>query len=197
MRLRLGLLGVVGRSVAQIVKVQTLHLGVVIDFLGERLADGQADALGFLVHLENIHAHGLADLHLLGQTAEGDAVQPVQVFIGDLPPPENGWKPFPCIILVPVNGYHEEGGETAVIALICCVYNPEPGDAEGAEQDLAILMSGITRVLGACRETPLKRRFQLVPDHRGRLLAWEKAETKPRPFLQAVMLSQWTMKGWE
>ena len=24
---------------------------------------------------------GLADLHLLGQTAEGDAVQPVQVFI--------------------------------------------------------------------------------------------------------------------
>ena len=66
---------------------------------------------------------GLTDLHLLGQTAEGDAVQPVQVFIGDLPPPENGRKPFPCIILVPVNGYHEEGGETAVIALICCVYN--------------------------------------------------------------------------
>ena len=98
---------------------------------------------------------GLADLHLLGQTAEGDAVQLVQVFIGDLPPPENGRKPFPCVILVPVNGYHEEGGETAVIALICCVYNPEPGDAEGAEQDLAILMSGITRVLGACRETPL------------------------------------------
>ena len=30
---------------------------------------------------------GLADLHLLGQTAEDDAVQPVQVFIGDLPPP--------------------------------------------------------------------------------------------------------------
>lgn len=140
---------------------------------------------------------GLADLHLLGQTAKGDTIQPVQVFIGDLPPPENGWKTFPGIILVPVNGYHEEGGETAVIALICCVYNPEPGDAEGAEQDLAILMSGITRVLGACRETPLKRRFQLVPDHRGRLLAWEKAETKPRPFLQAVMLSQWTMKGWE
>ena len=96
-----------------------------------------------------------------------------------------------------MSGHHEERGETAVIALICCVYNPEPGDAEGAEQDLAILMSGITRVLGACRETPLKRRFQLVPDHRGRLLAWEKAETKPRPCLQAVMLSQWTMKGWE
>ena len=107
-------------------------------------------------------------------------MQPVQVFIGDLPPPENGRKPFPCVILVPVNGHHEERGETAVIALICCVYNPEPGDAEGAEQDLAILMSGITRVLGACRETPLERRFQLVPDHRGRLLAWEKAETKPK-----------------
>ena len=30
------LLGVVGRSVAQIVKVQALHLGVIIDFLGER-----------------------------------------------------------------------------------------------------------------------------------------------------------------
>ena len=126
---------------------------------------------------------GLADLHLLGQTAEGDAVQPVQAFIGDLPPPENGRKPFPCVILVPVSGHHEEGGETAVIALICCVYNPEPGDAEGPEQDLAILMSGIVRVL--------------VPDHRGRLLAWEKAETNPKPFLQAAMLSHWTMKGWE
>ncbi|WP_302553149.1 hypothetical protein [uncultured Bilophila sp.] len=33
---------------------------------------------------------GLADLHLLGQTAKGDTIQPVQVFIGDLPPPENG-----------------------------------------------------------------------------------------------------------
>ena len=69
--------------------------------------------------------------------------------------------------------------------------------AEGAEQDLAILMSCITRVLGSCRETPLERRFQLVPDHRGRLLAWEKAETNPKPFLQAAMLSHWTMKGWE
>ena len=40
---------------------------------------------------------GLADLHLLGQTAEDDAVQPVQVFIGDLPPPENGRiSPLPC-----------------------------------------------------------------------------------------------------
>ena len=48
MRLRLGLLSVVGRSIAQIVKVQTLHLGVVINFLGERLADGQADALASL-----------------------------------------------------------------------------------------------------------------------------------------------------
>ena len=28
---------------------------------------------------------GLTDLHLLGQTAEGDAVQPVQVFIGEWP----------------------------------------------------------------------------------------------------------------
>ena len=63
------------------------------------------------------------------------------------------------------------------------------GDAEGPEQDLAILMSGIVRVLGACREMPLERRFQLVPDHRGRLLAWEKAETNPKPFLQAAMLS--------
>lgn len=139
---------------------------------------------------------GLADLHLLGQTAEGDAIQPVQVFIGSLPQPEAS-KPFPCVILMPVSGHHGGGVENICITLICCVYNPEPGDAEGAEQDLAILMSGITRVLGACRETPLERRFQLVPDHRGRLLAWEKAETNPKPFLQAAMLSHWTMKGWE
>lgn len=136
---------------------------------------------------------GLADLHLLGQTAEGDAVQPVQVFIGDLPPPENGRKPFPCVILVPVSGHHEEGGETAVIALICCVYNPEPATPR-ARNDLAILMSASPAYSEPAGDA-LERRFQLVPDHRGRLLAWEKAETNPKPFLQAAMLSHWTMKA--
>ena len=139
---------------------------------------------------------GLADLHLLGQTAEGDAIQPVQVFIGSLPQPEAS-KPFPCVILMPVSGHHGGGVENICITLICCVYNPETGDAEGAEQDLAALMSGITRVLSVYREHPLHSRSQLVPDSRGKLLRWKKAETNPKPFLQAAMLSHWTMKGWE
>ena len=79
---------------------------------------------------------GLADLHLLGQSADGDAIQPVQVFIGSLPQPEAS-KPFPCVILMPVSGHHGGGVENICITLICCVYNPETGDAEGAEQDLA------------------------------------------------------------
>ncbi len=136
-------------------------------------------------------------VRLLGQSEGGDAVTPVRVFIGDLPPPEKGRKPFPCIILVPLGGHHEGGMETATIALICCVYNPETGDAEGAEQDLARLLSDVTRVLGPFRESYLMRRFSLVPDSRGRFLYWEKAETKPRPFIQATMLSCWQMKGWE
>nr|WP_294510540.1 hypothetical protein [uncultured Bilophila sp.] len=137
------------------------------------------------------------DVLLVGQAEGGDAVTPVRVFIGDLPPPEKGRKPFPCIILVPLGGHHEGGMETATIALICCVYNPETGDAEGAEQDLARLMSDTGRALCFCRETPLQGRFILTPDSQGRLLPWEKTEMKPRPFTQAVMLSCWQMKGWE
>ena len=46
-----------------------------------------------------------------------------------------------------MGGHHDGGMEAATIALICCVYNPETGDAEGAEQDLARLMSDTGRVL--------------------------------------------------
>ena len=62
MRLRLGLLSVVGRSIAQIVKVQTLHLGVVINFLGQCLADGQADALAVEVDSRQLNADFVANL---------------------------------------------------------------------------------------------------------------------------------------
>ncbi len=143
------------------------------------------------------HLEENLDVRLLGQSAGGDAVTPVSVFVGDLPPQSNSRKPFPCIILVPMSGHHEGGMEVANIALICCAYNPETGDSEGAEQDLARLMSDLTRVLGAFRETYMMNRFSLVPDSRGRTLYWEKAETKPRPFIQATMLSCWQMKGWE
>lgn len=143
------------------------------------------------------HLEGNLNVRLLGQSLESDAVTPVSVFIGDLPPPEKGRKTFPCIILIPVGGHHDGGIEAATIALICCVYNPETGDAEGAEQDLARLMSDTGRVLCSCRETPLQGRFILTTDSQGRLLPWEKTEMKPRPFTQAVMLSCWQMKGWE
>jgi hypothetical protein len=149
----------------------------------------------------------LAPLKLAGaplpEENVSDASCPPQVFVGDMPPKrKDKTRDVPCVVLIPLTGHHEvEEGHTeavSVIALVCVVFNPEEGDAEGGEADLAALLSAITGTLLPCAQgVPLAKRFVLEADSKGKLLSWVKGEEQPRPFLQATMTSQWRYKGWE
>jgi hypothetical protein len=134
-----------------------------------------------------------------------ETVGPPRVFLGDLPPKRSdaASREVPCVLLLPLAGHHEDGGDgyteaVAVIALLCVVYNPEDGDGEGGEADLAALLSAVTGALLPCAHgVPLARRFVLEPDKQGKILEWVKGQEQPRPYLQATMTSQWRFKGWE
>lgn len=148
----------------------------------------------------------LADLRL-DWRGSGECVEPchpVQVFIGDLPPKKR--RPgdveklddrFPCVLLAPVSGQSNDGEDAVTVALICGVYCGEEGDAEGAEMNLALLLSRIRQSLTPCLKQPLERRYRLTEDARGRLFPWEKSDMQPRPYLQATVMTCWRMKGLE
>ncbi len=129
---------------------------------------------------------------------------PAQVFIGDLPPKkrrpcdaEKPGEPFPCVVLIPLSGQTDSGEDAMTVALICGVYCGEEGDAEGAETDMALLLSRIRQSLAPCLKAPLDGRYRLTPDEKGRLFPWEKTDTQPRPYLQATVMTHWRMKGLE
>ena len=152
-------------------------------------------------------AGALASLKLAGQSENGDVVVAPQVFIGDTPPkrrntPERLAREIPCVVIIPLTGHSKVDNASvetkSVIALACVVYSPEEGDMEGAEADLANLLSAVTGALLPCSQgEPLARRFVLETDEKGRILPWVKADEQSRPFLQATMTSQWTFKCWE
>ena len=140
----------------------------------------------------------LSGLHLAGP--DGNAAL-LKVFVGDLPA-KTADKPFPCLILVPVNGYHNgDGGVCTTIAIIAGLIGTDEDEANGAEiaeTDLAALLTNITRCLLPCAEAaPLQDRFILLPDDKGRFLPWEKAEGQARPYCQTVITSHWLGRGWE
>ena len=152
----------------------------------------------------------LADLKLIGQSAEGDVIASPQVFIGDIPAkrrntPERAVREVPCVVIIPLSGHIavEDGAATSValIAFSCCVYNPEKeddGDWTGVESDLANLVSAVQGALLPCAEgEPLNRRFVLIPDEKGKMLAWVRPEEQPGPFASATVTSRWAFKGWE
>lgn len=149
----------------------------------------------------------LADCTLENRASEaetGTALRPIQIFIGDLPPkkrnPGTGDRLqefFPCIVLTAVTGYAADGEDEAGVALVCGVYSAEDGDAEGAEMDLALLLSRIRQSLYPCSTYPLEQRYRLCPDSRGQFFVWEKSESQPRPYMQAVLMTHWRMKGLE
>jgi hypothetical protein len=150
----------------------------------------------------------LAPLKLVGPSLEekgAPVVCPPQVFLGDLPPKrrEANAREVPCVLLVPLSGHHQDGGDgsteaVATIALVCVAFNPEEGDVEGGEADLAALLSAISGALLPCAHgVPLDRRFILSPDDKGRILHWVKGQDQPRPYLQATMTSLWHFWGWE
>ncbi len=148
----------------------------------------------------------LADLRL-DWRGSGECVEPcrpVRVFIGDLPPKKRHAGDtdklddrFPCVLLVPVSGHSNDGEDAVTVALICGVYCGEEGDAEGAEMNLALLLSRIRQSLTPCLKTPLERRYRLTGDAKGRLFPWEKSDMQPRPYIQATVMTEWRMKGLE
>lgn len=142
----------------------------------------------------------LSSLTLVGQSGQEDAARPPQVFIGDLPAKrrEKDAREIPCVVIVPLSGFQQEGACVTEVALICAVYNKEEGDGEGVEGDMALLLNALTRALVPCANgAPLGRRFNLVSDQKGRMLPWSKDDKQPQPFMQAIMTSTWNSKGWE
>lgn len=132
-----------------------------------------------------------------GGRGNGDTQRPARVFIGDMPPKKREFYDLPCVLLIPAQGWQEDGEACATVGLMCCVYNAEEGDREGAEMDMALLLNAVTRALMPFRKAPLEKRFRLVPDSEGRYLRWDKTDKQPRPYAQAGIISQWRMKGLE
>lgn len=129
-------------------------------------------------------------------------VRPPRVYIGDFPAKREGGmdaREFPCILLTTHVGYAEGGMEMAEIAMLLGVYNPESGDAEGLEMDLALLQSAVSRALRKCLDVPLDQRFSLERDEKGRTYRWQRSgdPNTPRPFAQVTMISRWMAPGWE
>lgn len=85
------------------------------------------------------------------------------------------------------------------VVLLCCVYNAEEGDGQGAEMDLSVLVSSVAGALRPCLDTPLGSRFRLAFDDKGRWLRWERAgePTQPRPYAQIAVSALWASPGWE
>ena len=127
------------------------------------------------------------------------ALAPVRVFIGDLPPASARESVFPCVILCPVDGDAQDGELFEGVAFLTGVYNSETGDAEGAEMELAILRSRITRFLREALDTPVAERFTCVRDEKNRYMRWQRSDPlgQPRPFAQVAIISRWSIPGWE
>ena len=148
---------------------------------------------------EHLEKH-LQNLPLPGQAEKGvDCINPPKVWVGNLPPKrQKHFDEIPCVVLVPTAGYQDnDGWATTSVALICLIYNNEEGDRIGAENDLMLLLSAITKaLLPASQGAPLKEKYNLLSDG-DQVLHWEKNDEQPRPFLQAVIFSKWQCKGWE
>ena len=145
---------------------------------------------------------GLREMALVHHSKDGDKTGPPYVWVGDLPPKRDpkDFSGLPCVLLVPLASYIDNGMGEVDIALICVIYNPEKGDAMGAECDLANVLSRVRGLLIDALESkgrPLDGRFVLVPDQHGNVLAWQKSDQQTRPFIQATMSSVWQYKDLE
>ena len=129
----------------------------------------------------------------------GQALAPIQVFIGDLPPTNKRESVFPCVILTPIAGEGEGGELFEDVAFLTGVFNGEEGDAEGAEMELAILRSRITRFLREALDSPVDDCFTCVRDEKNRYMRWQRTDPlgQPRPFAQVAIISRWSIPGWE
>lgn len=127
------------------------------------------------------------------------AIAQAKVFIGDLPATSPRESVFPCVILTPIAGDASGGEVFEEVAFLAGVFNGEEGDAEGAEMELAILRSRITRFLREALDVPVDSRFTCIRDEKKRYMRWQRTDPlgQPRPFAQVAIISRWSIPGWE
>ena len=126
-----------------------------------------------------------------------DGLRTPQVHIGSLPPKGDGPdQEFPFVLIVAKSGYEFQGSHPTEVVIRCGVYNRE-GGGEGAEEDLHNLVSTVRHALLPASHAPLDNRFELQAAGQERWLPWEKPEQQPQPYLEAWIISNWRMPGWQ
>ena len=156
----------------------------------------------FLPALKKALEAALADVRFFRNQRDPEA-QPtlaaVQVFIGDLPPVSQRESLFPCVVVTPAAGEAAGGELYEKVAFLIGVHNGEPGDAEGAEMELALVRSRLTRFLREALDVPVNARFTCVRDEKNRYMRWQRTDPlgQPRPFAQVAIISRWIIPGWQ
>ena len=101
---------------------------------------------------------------------------------------------FSLVLIQMMSGHDEDGASHAVIALRLVVWNE---DGEAGENDLLNLLGLLRRAVLACRQNPLDEKYVLEPDERGNFAAWVRPDEQPPHFLEAYVLTNWKMQGFE
>ena len=121
--------------------------------------------------------------------------RPATVCVGSLPAKKEGGEyDAPLVLIQMMSGHDEDGASHAVIALRLVVWNE---DGEAGENDLLNLLGLLRRAVLACRQNPLDEKYVLEPDERGNFAAWVRPYEQPPHFLEAFLLTNWKMQGFE
>ena len=121
--------------------------------------------------------------------------RPATVCVGSLPAKKEGGEyNAPLVLIQMMSGHDEEGCSCSVIALRIVVWNE---DGEAGENDLLNLLGLLRRAVLACRQNPLDEKYVLEPDERGNFAAWVRPDEQPPHFLEAYVLTNWKMQGFE
>ena len=121
--------------------------------------------------------------------------RPATVCVGSLPAKKEGGEyNAPLVLIQMMSGHDEDGASHAVIALRLVVWNE---DGEAGENDLLNLLGLLRRAVLACRQNPLDEKYVLEPDERGNFAAWVRPDEQPPHFLEAYVLTNWKMQGFE
>ena len=121
--------------------------------------------------------------------------RPATVCVGSLPAKKEGGEyDAPLVLIQMMSGHDEDGASHAVIALRLVVWNE---DGEAGENDLLNLLGLLRRAVLACRQNPLDEKYVLEPDERGNFAAWVRPDEQPPHFLEAYVLTNWKMQGFE
>lgn len=120
-------------------------------------------------------------------------LSPARVYIGQLPPRSRA-DTGAFVLLQPLSGGQDENGcQIVELAIRVCVFN---SGLEGAENDLFNLLELIRRELSSFRKRALADRYVLTEGDRG-LLPWTRPDDQAPPFLEAFIISNWKLWGYE